>query len=188
MEFLELIKKCRTVRRFKQTPIKNEVFEKLIDCARFSPSSGNIQHLKFFISNTKEMNQEIYPTIQWAGALKDWNGPEPKERPVSYIIILLDKNISLKPSIDPGIVAQSIMLGARSLGIGCCMIGSYNKSKVSNILNLPETISTELILALGEPAEEVVLEDYTDSLAYYRDDEKRHHVPKRSREDLTWKN
>jgi nitroreductase len=189
MDFMNLIKDTRTVRRFKEKPITRETLEMLVDCARYSPCGANKQVLKFMLINDRETNEKVFPTIKWAGALDYWDGPEKGERPSAYIIILLDKELSNASGVDHGIAAQSMMLGARSAGLGCCMIGAYDKPALIDALNLPEQVSPQLILALGEPGEEIIVDDYIpgESIAYYRDDQDRHHVPKRGREELIWK-
>ena len=77
------------------------------------------------------------------------------------------------------------MLSATEIGLGGCMIGSYDSKKVSTLLHIPEPLTPRLILALGKPDETVVLEDAKDGqLTYYRDDQNVHHVPKLGVEDM----
>ena len=53
-------------------------------------------------------------------------------------------------------------------------------------LDIPEQYEILLVLALGKPAETVVLEDVgaDGSIKYYRDDQDVHHVPKRTLDEL----
>ena len=95
----------------------------------------------------------------WAGYLSNWNGPKEGERPVAYIAVLKDKTISENHYCDDGIAMQSILLGAVADGYGGCMIGSVNKGKVAQILDLPEHLDILWLIALGKPTEEVVLEE-----------------------------
>jgi nitroreductase len=189
MDFLNLIKETRSVRRFKESPISRETLEKLVECARFSPSGANGQPLKFGLYNDRETCSQIFPLIKWAGALKDWDGPKEGQRPSAYAVLLLDKEISQSPGMDHGIAAQSMMLGARSLGLGCCMIGAYDKPGLVKTLDIPEGLSPLLILALGEPGETVETVDlpWGGSTTYYRDEKEKHHVPKRTVKELIWK-
>ena len=53
----------------------------MVEAARLSPSSRNIQPIKFYICNDQEKNSEIFPNLGWAGYLKDWEGPVEGERP-----------------------------------------------------------------------------------------------------------
>ncbi|MDC7224776.1 MAG: nitroreductase family protein [Spirochaetales bacterium] len=189
MDYFKLMRETRSIRRFKEAPVSRETLEKLVECARFSPSGANGQPLKFALINSPEECAEMFPLIKWAGALKDWDGPVRGERPSAYIVIFLDKEISPSPGVDHGIAAQSMMLGARALGLGCCMIGAYHKAGLIKLLNPPENLSPLLILALGEPGETIHVEECPpgESTTYYRDKKDEHHVPKRTCKELIWK-
>ena len=189
MDFFSLVKDTRSIRRFKEAPISRETLEQLVDYARYSPSGANGQPLKFGLFNSAEDCARIFPQTKWAGALPDWDGPEEGQRPSAYIVIFLDKDVSGAPGVDHGIAAQSMMLGARAMGLGCCMIGAFDKPGLVKELAIPATFSPLLILALGEPGEDIYIEDMKpgDPVKYYRDSEDRHHVPKRTRKELIWK-
>jgi len=179
----ELIVNNRSYRRFdNKAKLKPELIKELIDLARLSPSGNNIQPLKYIYSCQPEMNDKIFPHTSWAGYIEDWDGPEPDERPTGYIIILGDKEIKDSFGYDPGIVAQSMKLGATEKGYGGCIIASIDREELRKTLNLPDRYEILLIFALGKPAETVVLEEtnQTGDIKYYRDKKNIHHVPKRS--------
>ena len=66
------------------------------------------------------------------------------------------------------------------------MIGSIKKDALRRTLAIPDQYEILLVLALGKPAEKVVLEDVgpDGSIEYYRDEDDVHHVPKRSLDEL----
>jgi len=182
-----LVLSNRSYRRFdEEFAIKRETMEELIELARLSASASNRQPLKYYLASDPEVNEKIFPTLGWAGALKNWDGPEPDERPSAYIVILGDKHITEKFNLDPGIAAQSILLGATEKGLGGCMIGSVNPSSLREKLNLEDHFEILLVIALGKPAEKVVVESLGENgnTAYYRDEEDIHHVPKRSLDEI----
>jgi len=91
----DIILRNRSYRRFYQDrEISLETLRGFIELARLSPSSANLQPLKYILSNTSEKNGIIFSTLAWAGYLKDWPGPEEGERPSAYIVILGDTNIT----------------------------------------------------------------------------------------------
>ena len=116
----------------------------------------------------------------------DWPGPEAGERPTGYIVILGDTNISKEFGVDHGIAGQSMLLGAREKGLAGCMLGAINREKLRDLLHIPSQLKILLVLAVGKPKEQVVLETVgTDgSIRYWRDREDVHHVPKRKLEDI----
>jgi nitroreductase len=183
----DLIIKNRSYRRFHQdVPVELETLKELVELARFSASGSNRQPLKYVLCCDPEVNASVFPQLAWAGFLTDWGGPAKGERPAAYIVILNDKEIAAVPGVDHGIAAQSIMLGAAERGLGGCIIGSIQRDELREVLDIPDQYEILLVLALGEPAEKVVIEDVGDdgSYRYYRDDEDVHHVPKRTLDEL----
>jgi nitroreductase len=186
MNLKDLIFKTRSYRRFDESHhIDLRTLETLIDLARLSASGANRQPLKYLIYNTPEDCERIFPSLVWAGYLKDWPGPDKGERPSGYIIILGDKSITEVFGVDHGIAAQSIMLGATEAGLGGCMIASVKREELRNELKIPDKFDILLILALGKPVEKVIIDDIKEGdVKYWRDSEKIHHVPKRTLKEL----
>jgi nitroreductase len=183
----ELIKKARSVRRFKQDEeVTCETLRKLINLARLSPSAGNIQPLKYILSCEPEKNEKIFSTLAWAAYLKEWPGPREGEKPAAYIIITGDTELSKNFLCDHGIAAQSIVLGAQDKGLGACILGSIKRDKLREMFSIPAQYEMLLVIALGRPAEEVVIEEAKEgeSIRYWRDEKSRHHVPKRKLEEI----
>lgn len=186
----ELVSKTRSYRRFHQdVPVEMETLQELVDLARLSASGANLQPLKYILCCDPETNVQIFPHLGWAGYIKEWDGPGEGERPAAYIVILGDSEIRKELGVDPGIAAQSIMLGATEQGLGGCMIASIKRDALRAALNIPEQYQIPLVLALGVPKEEVVVEPLgpAGEIKYYRDAEGVHHVPKRSLSELILK-
>ena len=186
----DLVRRNRSYRRFsREHAIDLQTLRDLIDLARLSPSGGNLQPLKYVLSCNPSTNDLIFKHLTWAIYLKDWPGPGDGERPSGYIIILGDKSIAGSFGYDAGIAAQSILLGAVEKGLGGCILGSVAREKLRAALDLPEHLDILLVLALGKPAEEVVIDPLgpDGKIRYWRDDRGVHHVPKRARDDLIFK-
>jgi len=183
----DLVLKNRSYRRFHQDqPVSEETLRELVDLGRLSASGSNLQPLKYVLACTPEVNARIFPYLAWAGYLKDWGGPAEGERPTAYVVILGDTTIRADAGVDHGIAAQSILLGATERGLGGCMIGAIKRDGLARELELPDHLEILLVIALGVPAETVVLEEIgaDGDTQYYRDDESVHHVPKRSLEKV----
>ena len=177
----------RSIRRFKENyHLDDGKLRKLVNLARQSASGANLQPLKFLLSSSPDRNQLIYPTLSWAGYLKEWAGPDQGERPSAYIILLGDTEIGNSFQYDAGIASQSITLGAAELGLGACLIGSIRRKTLRKALAIPDKYEILLVIALGKPAEEVVLEPVGEGMEikYWRDEKDRHHVPKRGLDEL----
>ncbi|MHA1629068.1 MAG: nitroreductase family protein [Candidatus Heimdallarchaeota archaeon] len=186
MNIEELVLKNRSYRRFYQdVEISKENLRSLINLARLSASGKNAQPLKYILSNASEINKKIFPSLVWAGFLKNWPGPKTGERPAAYITVLADKNISENYYCDHGIATQSILLGAVEKGFGGCIIAAVKKDELKTTLQIPNNFEILHVIALGKPKEEVVIEEITDNdFKYWRDETHVHHVPKRSIDEL----
>ena len=185
--FRDLVLKNRSYRRFYQEfAVERETLRELVDLARLSASGSNLQPLKFILSCEPDRNARIFACLGWAAYLKDWPGPVEGERPSAYIVILGDKEIAQTFGVNPGIAAQSILLGATEKGLGGCMIGSIKKPELAQALDIPPRFEILLVLAIGKPRETVVLEPVgTDGdIKYWRDANQVHHVPKRSLDEI----
>jgi nitroreductase len=183
----DLILKNRSYRRFHQeVAIDRETLRELVDLARCSASAANRQPLKYILSCQPEKNALIFKHLAWAASLKDWPGPSEGERPSAYIIVLGDTEISKNFGVDPGIAAQSILLGAVDRGLGGCMLAAIQRDGLRKDLNIPERYEIILAIALGKPKEKVVLETVgpDGDTRYWRDKESVHHVPKRRLDDI----
>jgi nitroreductase len=182
-----LVFRNRSYRRFDASyPVARETLVELVELTRFTASAANLQPLKYILSADEETNGLVFPCLAWAAYLKDWDGPSPGERPSAYIVILIDEAITKEAGCDAGIAAQTIMLGAVGKGLGGCMIASIQKEKLRSALAIPKPLQIRLVLALGKPAEAVVVEDIEPGgdIRYWRDEKEVHHVPKRKREEL----
>ena len=183
----ELVLKNRSFRRFDpQVKLDELTLRELVELARCSASAANLQPLKFILSWEPNRNALIFEHLAWAGYLTDWPGPSPTERPTGYIIILADTRISKNVDCDHGIAAQSILLGAAEKHLGGCMIGSIQREGLQQKLGIPPEYKILLVIALGRPAEKVVLEDVgaDGSIKYWRDNQHVHHVPKRPLQEI----
>lgn len=187
MDVREALHRNRSCRRFYQdTAVPASDLDIIADAARLSPSGRNIQALKFLLSNDRELNARIFPTLAWAGYLPDWPGPVEGERPAAYIVQLLDTGIASSTICDEGITAQSMLLQAVELGYGGCIIAAVKRNELHRILELPDHLKILNVIALGRPKETVVIEDMKEGeYRYWRTPDGVHHVPKRSLKEIT---
>ena len=187
MNITELLTSNRSYRRFHEDqPLDEATLRGLVEKTRLCPSSANRQPLKYMLACSPEDRAKIFPCLAWAGALKDWPGPAEGQRPAGYIVILGDIEISSTFHVDSGIAAQSMLLAAVEQGLGGCMIGSIDRARLREVLRVPDEFAIALVIALGRPAEKVILEDAKNptDVVYWRDQQDVHHVPKRPLEEL----
>jgi nitroreductase len=186
MNVRQLVELTRTCRRFDEKhAVSTDTLASLVDLARLSASAANRQPLKYILVTDPAVRETVFPCLAWAGYITDWGGPAHGERPTGYIIILGDREVSESFSVDHGIASQSIMLGATEAGLGGCIIASVKKERLRTALEIPKRYDILLVIALGKPAEKVVIETLVDNnVKYWRDEKGVHHVPKRTLEEI----
>ena len=80
---------------------------------------------------------------------------------------------------------RQILLGATEAGFGGCIIHAVNRTRLREILNLPEQYDIIQVLAFGKPKEVIVLDEANEGeIKYWRDENRIHHVPKRKLEEI----
>lgn len=185
----ELMKKDRTVRRFQENrEVSMETLRRLVELTRYCASGRNAQPLRYVLVTSEVEKAKLFPLLKWAGYFADWDGPEEGERPAAYIVQCLDTRYGENCLCDDGLQLEAITLGMTSMGLGGCIIKSFNHVELPKILGIDSNYIPRYVLALGYPAEKVVIEDMTgneeDEFKYYRSADGVHHVPKRPLEEL----
>lgn len=160
-----------------------------VDLTRYTASSVNAQPLKYHIAYEKEEVSLIQSMTKWARGLPELKLPHDNMHPTGFIVICQDTDIA--PNTDRfqkdiGIVAQTILLAAAEEGLGGCMIGNFVPEEVKEKLNFSDNLQPMLIVALGKPAEKIVITEIEngESTKYYRDENDVHYVPKRKLSDI----
>lgn len=183
-----LLERDRSYRRFDASQaVSRQTLSRLIDLTRFCASGRNLQPLRYRLVTDAAECELVFPLLKWAGYLADWDGPEAAERPTAYIVQCIDTSLAGGGLLcDDGLQLQAITLGATALGLGGCIIKSFNVPELSKLLGIDCRYKPHYVFALGYPVEEVVIEEMPSDgdYKYWRTPDRIHHVPKRSLEDL----
>jgi len=184
----EKIIKKRTIRLFKQDKIDYKILEKCIDVTRQSSSARNTQPLEYIIVDNKEVLSNLFPLINFGGFISDDKKAKKGFEPTALIIIIVKAGSGEYYKYDIGIAAQNIALVAYENNIGCCMMGSIDREKIKEVLNVPDDYFVDLAIALGYPAEQPIIEETDTEPEYYRDEKGILHIQKRRLKDVLHKN
>jgi nitroreductase len=189
-EFHELVEGARTYRRYDGEAVGEGVLRELVDAARLAPSGNNAQVIRFRVVSADDAAEaeKVFSHLHWAGALKDWDGPEAGELPGGYVVLCLPQKLAGNPIrlIDVGIASQTIVLAAAARGLGACMHKSYDACLGDGLGLTDAGYTVAMVIALGGRGEKVELEPATTDhgLTYWREADGSHHVPKLSLDDL----
>lgn len=189
MNVYETALKRRTIRRFKQKPIPFEILKKIVNAGRLAPSSANLQPIEYMVIDKPDLVEKVFGTLKWAGYISPAGNPPQGQRPVAYVLVLANKkknNGSCER--DAAAAIENMILVALDECIGSCWLGSIDMDKLRSILELPEYVNIDSVLALGYSNESPQLEEMKDSVKYWKDDAGVLHVPKRRLKDILFYN
>lgn len=185
MSLYELILSRRSIRQFRQEPIKREILQKFVNAARMAPSGANRQPLEFIVVDEDQIKNELFPSLKWAGYISPLGNPNPGYEPAAYIIVLANTTIRSKGfEWDAGAAIEHIILTAWEEGIGSCWLASIDREHIRKTFQIPENFQIDSVVALGYPAEQPVTENLEDSVEYWKDEKNCLHVPKRALESI----
>ncbi|MGE0088007.1 MAG: nitroreductase family protein [Bacteroidales bacterium] len=161
LDFLEILKRRQSDRAYLPKPIEKEKLNRIIEAARLAPSACNAQPWKFIVVDDFDLKNKIADcTSSKVLGMNHFT----KQAPVHIVIVEEKANFTSSagsliknktfPLIDIGIAAEHICLQATAEGLGTCMIGWFDESKVKKLLNIPKSKRVPLIIAIGYPAKE----------------------------------
>ena len=190
MEFSEILKRRRSIRRFRQEEIPLETLKELVEAAALAPSAANARCLRYVLVREKELLRAVLEQTAWGGHVKPYRNPEfGVTGPTAFLAVCTDLRADGKPSpyaeTDAGAAIQSVLFRATDLGLGGCWIGAFNRQEVGRLLGLENRIVLYLV-GLGRPAESPILYRIGsgDPTPYYLDSDDVIHVPKYTVDDI----
>lgn len=185
MDFATLVKKARTHRCFKNEKIALEDVKSFVEIASQCPSARNTQGTRYVIVHSEEKCRELDKCINLRGLNYEKRQEIPNMHPTAYIVLCATPNVPFFPTVDLGIIAQTIQLAAAEKNIATCIIGAFNKVKANKVLDTileENNLEPYLILALGYPDEKVHLMPHDLEKAPYWREADEHYVQKNSPE------
>lgn len=143
LEFTEVIRKRRSIRRYKPDPVPQDVLTEILESARLAPSAGNRQPWHFIIVKDAETKRRL--------AISPWAA----EAPV-VIVACADTRTRAEPTclVDVSIAFEHIVLAAANFALGTCWIGRLGADKtIKEVLGIPEQVRVLAVTPLGYPDE-----------------------------------
>lgn len=144
------MKTRRAVRSFTGAPVSDDHLWEIVQAGRWAASGGNLRPHRFLITRGPERIRRVRSF-----------SPGMLAEPAAIIAILIDWDqvrrefSSIEPSmipfVDVGTAAQNMLNMAHALGVGSCPVTSFSQSGVAGVLGLPQQLSVELLLMLGDP-------------------------------------
>ena len=190
MDILDLIKKRRSIRRFKQEVLKREDLLNLIEVACFAHSVCNRQSLRYMIVMDRDKVKTIYEHSSLGMVSKGEEGLTPPEfAPTAYIIMTSMGSPSHLDYADAGASFQNMGLVAVEMNLGIFWLHAFAGNILQEALNVPEEQTIISVIAVGRPAENPVAVsiDPGEQEKYNFPNDKNNKIPKlKSKYMVSW--
>jgi nitroreductase len=150
MEFYEVLKKRRSIRKYKKVPVEQDKIDRILEAVRIAPSAKNAQPWHLIVIKDENVRlglREAYGSAWFTDApviicacgepAKAWVRRDGK----SYL------------DVDVAIAFEHLILAAAAEGLGTCWIGAFDPTAVKRVLGLPGGIEPLAMTPLGYPDE-----------------------------------
>jgi len=150
MEFYEVIRTRRSVRRFLKKPLADEVLGRILEAARIAPSGGDRQPWRFVVVRDKQKKEKI--------ARACYGQDFVAQAPVVLVCCSIKCSSGYEPwhdeagRLDAVIAIDHLILAARNEGIGTCWVGAVHDKQLKKIVNVGENVDVVMVVPLGYPA------------------------------------
>ncbi len=152
MDIYEVIRERRSIRKFKDEPVNDEVIKKLLDTARLAPSWSNRQCWQFIIVKDNDRKDHI------SRALPEEN-PARKAVAGSPVVVVVcadpsDSGIHEGKEyylLDAGLAMEHLVLSAHAEGLGTCWVAWFEEQVVKEACRIPENYRVVALTPLGVP-------------------------------------
>jgi nitroreductase len=151
VDCLETIYTRRSIRKYADKKVPDEIIEKLLKAGMSGPSAVNEQPWHFIIVKDKKLLEEIPKASPYAQMAKE-----------AALAIIVCGDLKLQKieglwSQDCCIAAQNILLAAHALGLGAVWTAAYplpdRVENLQKLFNIPKNIIPLCVIPIGYPAE-----------------------------------
>lgn len=156
MDLVEIIKKRRSIRKFKNVQVDDEVLKDIITYSLLAPSGRNSKPVDLVVVRDRSKIHEVMRTRETAFSFLE-------SAPVCIVICANEESSTW--SSDASIVAAYIQLLATNYGLGSCWGHAHDRfyndksveEEIKRILSIPKKYRVLCVIGLGYP-DEVKLE------------------------------
>ena len=167
MDALEAIHTRRSIRKFQDKPVPEELLQQVLAAAMSAPSANNAQPWQFVVISDPHLLAKV-PKIN----------PHARMAARAPVAILVCGDLNLEVSagywvVDCAAAVQNLLLAAHAVGLGAVWTGVYPREQraedISRLLDLPENVVPHSLIVLGYAAEQPPSEDRYRADRVHRD-------------------
>ena len=140
MDVYECLRSRRTVRQFSQGEVSDETLNRILDAARWAPSSRNQQPWHLVVLRNRETLDRIGKVAKTGSFIGD--------APLAIAIVMERAD---QPSMDAGRALQQMEIMAWSEGLGTCFVTlkAEERNSIKKILRIPDQMELITVLPFG---------------------------------------
>jgi nitroreductase len=157
MDFYEIARTRRSVRKYRPDPVPQNVLARVLDAARIAPSGSNRQPTRFIVVANEGTKQQLVPMCHDQAFIAA----------APIVVVAVGRDIKYNRGewmgrcamiVDVAIAVDHLTLAARAEGLGTCWIGSFNNDQLKEFFSLPEDVDVVALTPLGYPEGEAFTE------------------------------
>ena len=157
-DFMDTVLKRRSIRKYQDRVIPEEVVAEVLEAVRWAPSWANSQCWELVVIADRQVREQLYATVgeRNPGSLAVLNAPlviavcgkratsgyYKGEAPTKFGDWLLH---------DVGLATANLCLAAASHDLGTVIVGMFDHDRVREILALPQEYEVVTLVPMGYP-------------------------------------
>ncbi len=156
MDVKKAIDQRKSIRKYQNKQVSDDIIRDLLDAARRAPSAKNTQSHKYFIVKDKKVRNKLKENNVFKQPFV-YDAPliivccaNPKAYPARVDVDDSPENYAL---IDLSIASSFLVLQATELGLGTVFVAWIYRDKIKELLNIPKEYIVPFVLSIGYPAE-----------------------------------
>jgi nitroreductase len=181
MDIMDFLRTRRSIRKYTDEPVPEEIVRLLLEAGHLAPSRANSQPWKFVVVTDPHVKQQLYDAVYCQKLVLEAPlliavlgvidprksvplrtrelvdagcfGEDVKDFADHVLDDWAQTELKTDAALNSAIAATHIMLAAHGLGLGCCWIKLCMDDKVLELLGVPSSYYHTGILAIGYPAE-----------------------------------
>lgn len=158
MNVKEAIASRRSIRKYQDKPVPDNLVNEVINAARLAPSGNNTQPSRYLIipddKTKKELRDKNLIRDKWVYdapiIIVCCADPEAYRKRIEG----WDDSNEERAKRDLSIASSYIILQATELGLGTCYCGWIKAKEIKKVFDIPEHFVMPYVITLGYPAEE----------------------------------
>ena len=160
-DLMHIIKERRSIRKYQDKEINDDLLNQLLEAIRWAPSWANTQCWEVIVVKDPSQKEKLSEILSQTN---------PSRKTMTQAPVVLGVCGKLKSSgyykekvttklgdwfmFDLGLATQNLCLAAHHLGLGTVIVGLFDHEKAKGILNVGEDYELVALVPLGYPAKD----------------------------------